>query len=123
MQFDPARASAGRDTAERRLFSAVIQQAVQDAFFFAAPATELDQHDAVTFLTSTSGVLARGRRFYCDALGLHETRLTAWVIGVLEGELDPPTFTAADTHLSGDQRDKLAAARKRWAVPAPKITA
>ncbi len=115
MQFSPALAS-GPDTAERRLFGAIILQAVQDAFFLCFPAKDMDQHDAFVFLTAKTGALARGRHFYCDALGLHETRLTAWVIDVLEGRKDPPSFTAAEIDLSPDQRLKLAQARKRWAM-------
>lgn len=115
MQFSPALTS-GPDTAERRLFGAIILQAVQDAFFLCYPAKDMDQHDAFVFLTAKTGALARGRHFYCDALGVHEARLTAWVIDVLEGRKDPPSFTAAEIDLSPDQRSKLAQARNRWAM-------
>lgn len=108
--------NAPNDTPERRMFGAVLIQAMQDAFFQTDQCTKQDSERATSFLTDRKGPHAEGRRFYCDALGLDDDGFREYVIAVLNGEIEPRSFYSAD-QLSKRSDVKLAAARERWVKP------
>ena len=103
-----------RTPPEHALIIAILGRAVLD-LFGACPASNSDEaenarHEALVFLTASSGGWANRRRELCDVVGIDGDDMRDRVVQILEGaSISLAAFDARNTHTNVDK------ARQCWA--------
>ena len=103
---------------ESRLVMAILAQAVQDLFGGLGGLTptqrRTERHEALSFLTATSGMWSAQRARYCTLVGIDPDVFRARIIAILDGRREPNL-----PYGFGRGDEGLVEARALWAERSP----
>ena len=105
---------------ESRPVMAILAQAVQDLFGGLGGLTptqrRTERHEALSFLTATSGMWYAQRARYCSLVGIDPDVFRARIVAILDGRREPNL-----PHDHGTQAEGTAQARALWASRRPHL--